>query len=247
MLGSVLDLIDADLTLPTFEQSLSGRVGYLPQLLSMPTLYYLPGSAAMAPHAALEEAGVSYKLALVERDDGRARPNYLAVNPLGRVPAYVDGNLVLWESAAIVLHLAEAHPDAGLLPAPASAERAVAVRWLVYLTNTVQAAFMDFGYPHRLVGDDSPAVDAVREGARARLDQAFDHIDASLGRGPYLLGPTFSAADLYLYMVTRWCRRLPRQAWTLPYVGPHYALLSERPSVKRMLERQGIVAYPDDT
>ncbi len=217
------------------------------RLPSMPTLYYLPGSAAMAPHAALEEAGVSYELALVERDHGRSRPDYLAVNPLGRVPAYVDGDLVLWESAAIVLHLAEAYPDAELLPAPGSAERAVAVRWLVYLTNTVQAAFMDFGHPNRLVGDDSPALGAVREGARARLDQAFDHIDASLGEGPYLLGPTFSAADLYLFMVTRWCRRLPRKAWTRPNVGPHYALLSERPSVKRMLERQAILAYPDDT
>jgi glutathione S-transferase len=211
----------------------------------MPTLYYMPGSAAMAPHAALEEAGASYELALVKRDNGQARPDYLAVNPLGRVPAYVDGDLVLWESAAIVLHLADAHPDAELLPAPGSTERAVAVRWLVYLTNTVQAAYMDFAHPNRLVGDDSPALDAVREGAQARLGQSFDHIDASLGEGPYLLGPTFSAADLYLYMVTRWCRRLPRKAWTLPHVGPHYALLTERPSVTRMLERQGIVAYPD--
>ena len=95
---------------------------------------------------------MSYELALVERDDGRSRPDYLAVNPLGRVPAYVDGDLVLWESAAIVLHLAEAHAGAGLLPAPGTVERAVAVRWLVYLTNTVQAAFMDFAYPNRLVG-----------------------------------------------------------------------------------------------
>lgn len=212
----------------------------------MPTLYYMPGSAAMAPHAALEEAGVDYELALVERDDGRARPDYLAINPLGRVPAYVDGGLVLWESAAIVLHLADRHPDAGLLPPSGSDERSVAVRWLVYLTNTVQATFMHFAYPGRLVGDDPVASSAVAEGAQRRLEEAFEHIETLLGEGPYLLGSTFSAADLYLFMVTRWCRRLPRKAWTLPNLGPHYARLSERPSVARMLERQGIVAYPDD-
>jgi glutathione S-transferase len=120
----------------------------------MPTLYYVPGSAAMAPHAALEEAGVEYDLARVERDNGRAGPEYLAINPLGRVPAYVDGALVLWESAAIVLHLADRYPDAQLLPPDGSDDRAVAVRWLVYLTNTVQATFMHFAYPGRLVGDD---------------------------------------------------------------------------------------------
>ena len=106
----------------------------------------------MAPHAALEEIGLDYDLALVQRDDGRARPEYLAINPLGRVPAYVDGDLVLWESAAIVLHLADRHPDAGLLPRAGSDERSISLRWLVYLTNTVQATFMHFAYPQRLVG-----------------------------------------------------------------------------------------------
>jgi len=88
--------------------------------------------------------------------------------------------------------------------------------------------------------------DAVRDGARRHLEAAFGHIDEQLGAGPYLLGEKFSAADLYLHMVTRWCRRLPRKAWTLPNVGPHYERLSGRPSVERMLAAQGIVAYPDD-
>jgi glutathione S-transferase len=151
---------------------------------------------------------------------------------------------VLWESAAIVVYLADAHPDAGLLAAPGTADRAVAVRWLVYLTNTVQATFMHYAYPERLVRLD--AVDAVRAGAGKHLAAAFDHIDEELGEGPYLLGEAFSAADLYLHMVTRWCRRLPRKAWSLPNVGPHYQLLSERASVKRMLAAQQISAFPDD-
>lgn len=212
----------------------------------MPTLYYIPGSAAMAPHAALEEAGAGYELALVERRDGASPPEYLAVNPLGRVPAFVDGDLTLWESAAICMHIAERHPEASLLPPLGSPERSVALRWLVFLTNTVQATFLHHAYPERLVGDDPAAAAAVRAGAGRHLDAAFDHLDALLGEGPYLAGETFSVADLYLHMVTRWSRRLPRKPWTLPHVGPHYARLSERPAVARMLERQGIVAYPDD-
>jgi glutathione S-transferase len=200
----------------------------------------------MAPHAALEEADVAYELALVERDGIVARPEYLAVNPLGRVPAFVDGDLVLWESAAICLYLADRYPDAGLLPPPGSNERAVAVRWLVYLTNTVQATWMDCLYPSRLVGDGSAAIDAVREGGRRRLDAAFDHIDGALEGGPYLLGETFCVSDIYLHMLTRWGRWLPRRAWTLPHLGPHYALLTERPSVARMLELHEIAAYPEE-
>lgn len=199
----------------------------------------------MAPHAALEEIGSPFELRKVVRDErGVSPPEYLAINPLGRVPALVDDGLVLWESAAIVVHLADAHPDAGLLPLPGSSERALAMRWLVYLTNTVQATFMHYAYPERLV--KAGATNAVKEGAGRHLTAAFAHIDEQLGRGPYLLGEAFSAADLYLHMVTRWCRRLPRKAWSLPNVGPHYRLMSERPSVERMLAAQEIVAYPDD-
>lgn len=212
----------------------------------MATLYYLPGSAAMAPHAALEEAGADYELVRVQRDEGRPTAEYLAVNPLGRVPAFVDGELVLWESAAVCMTIADRHPDSGLLPPPGSAARGVAVRWLVYLTNTVQATFLNYAYPERMLGKGSPAAAAVTEGSGRSLDAAFDHIDTLLGDGPHLLGETFSAADLYLHMLTRWCRRLPRQAWSLPHVAPHYARISERPAVVRMLEQQGIVAYPDD-
>ena len=78
------------------------------------------------------------------------------------------------------------------------------------------------------------------------IDAAFDHIDAALDPGPYLLGEAFCVADLYLQMLTRWGRWLPRKAWSLPRLGAHYALLSERPSVARMLAAHEIVAYPDD-
>ena len=80
-------------------------------------LHYIPGSAAMAPHAALAEAGADYELVLVERDEqGQSPPAFLELNPSGRVPVLEHGDLVLTESAAIVLHVAERFPDAGLVP-----------------------------------------------------------------------------------------------------------------------------------
>jgi glutathione S-transferase len=95
-------------------------------------------------------------------------------------------------------------------------------------------------------GGGGGATPALSSGAGRQLDAAFDHIDGLLGDGPHLLGETFTVADLYLFMVTRWCRRLPRKAWSLEHVGAHYARLSERPAVVRMLQQQGIDAYPDD-
>jgi glutathione S-transferase len=90
-------------------------------------LHYLPGTAAMAPHATLAEIGVPYELVRVERDeDGRPSDAYLALNPWGKIPTLEDGDLVLTESAAICLHLAERFPAArlnpsGAMPTPQSA------------------------------------------------------------------------------------------------------------------------------
>ena len=204
-------------------------------------LYVIPGSAAMAAQAALEEAGLEYEQHLI---DGADRSEIHGLNPHGRVPVLVEGDLVMYESAAIVMHVADKVPESALLPHVGTGERALAYRWLAYLTNTVQAMFMHRLYPERLVGPDEAAQAAVLAGSELQLAGMFDAIDAGLEGHSYLLGP-FSVADLYLHMLTRWGRHLERQAWSRPNVGDHYRRLSERPSVARMLERQGIVAYPD--
>ena len=212
----------------------------------MPTLYYVPGSAAMAAHAALEEAGVEVELERVVREHGVtvSPPDYLQLNPHGRVPAYVDGDLVLYESAAIVLHAGDRNPGSAVVPPAGSAERAHFYRWLVFLTNTVQAAFiMSFG-GQRFIGDVGECQDAVRDGARGELGRYFDWIDGELAGKQYLLGDTFSGADPFLLMLTRWGRNLEPKAWERPNVGAHYRRVAERPSVARMLERQGVELFP---
>src|SRR5687767_12411567 len=102
-------------------------------------LYWRPGAASMAPHAALAEIGTDYELVRVEHDaPDDASAEYRRLNPSGRVPTLADGDLVLTESAAILLHLADRFPEGRLAP---HGDRAELYRWLVFLTNTVQPAF----------------------------------------------------------------------------------------------------------
>jgi glutathione S-transferase len=203
-------------------------------------LYYLPITAAMAPHAALAEAGAEYELVPVERDaEGRSSPEYLKVNPWGRVPALEDGGLVLTEAAAIMLHLGDRFPAAGLLPPVGTPERSQVYRYLVYLTNTVQAGFLHFFYPDRYT--DDPAGEAgieAREGAL--LGEHFDWLDAELAGRAWLVGDRRTAADIYLFMLTRWGRRLDPPAWDRPNLRRHFLAVAELPGVRRMLDEQAI-------
>ena len=102
-------------------------------------LHYAPGSSALAPHVTLAEIGVPYELVLVERGgDGQWSAAYRALNPWGKVPTLENDGLVLTESAAICLHLADEFPEARLAPPVGTRERADLYRWLLWLSNTVQ-------------------------------------------------------------------------------------------------------------
>lgn len=213
----------------------------------MATLYYLPGSAAMAAHAAYEEAGAPLELVRVVRENGvtTSPANYLELNPHGRVPALVDGDLKLYESAAIVLHVGDRNPESAVIPPAGTDERSLFYRWLVHLTNTVQPQFVCMFAPARMLGSNASdeLVPQIKDGARSVIDGQFDWLDSELAGRKYLLGDTFSGADLYLFMLTRWSRNLPRKGWDRPNLGAHYARLVERPSVARMLAAQGVDPY----
>jgi glutathione S-transferase len=204
-------------------------------------LYYMPGSAAMAPHLVLEEAGAQYRLVRVVREDGRVEPpEFARLSPHGRVPLLVDGDLVMHESAAIVMQLCDLYAEAGLAPPVGTTERAHWYRWLTYLTNTVQAAFMVAIYPARATTDPD-GVDAVKARAETDLGRMRDFIEGELAAGgPYLLGERFSSADLYLFMLTRWGRRLEPKWWDRTVLGAHFRRIWERPSAQRVWEQQGL-------
>ncbi len=196
-------------------------------------LYWRPGTASMAPHAALAEIGVDYRLVEIGREDAQGDERYRALNPLGVVPTLIDEEhgLVLPESAAILLYLGDRFPEARLAPA----ERAEYYRWLVFLTNTVQTAMLRWFYPERY-GDEG----SVSEAAGRDAAEAFDILDRALADRTWLAADHRTGADLFLFMVTRWGRRLEPAAWDRPNLRRHFLATLELPGVKKMLEEQGL-------
>ena len=207
-------------------------------------LHYFPGNASLAPHMLLEEIGAPYELRLVDRArQAHKAPEYLRLNPNGLIPVLVDGDLVLYESAAICLHLADMHPQAGLAPALQTPARAHFYKRLMWLTNTLQARLVHYFYPDRLV-DAGDAAAAAQVKARAETDVGamLDQIDAELARHgqPWLLGEAYSALDPYALMLCRWTRGFARPARSLPHIGPYLQRVLARPAVQRTFEQEGL-------
>lgn len=213
-------------------------------------LHYFPSNASLTPHMLLEELGVPYELKLVDRAHGAHKaPDYLALNPNGLIPvlveAHAEGDLVLYETAAICLHLVDTHPQAGLAPALGTLERAHFYKWLVWLTNTLQAMLIHYFYPERLVDDgDAGAAAQVKAHAEAKIGAMLDQLDAELARHakPWLLGERFSAVDPFALMLCRWTRGFARPARSLPQLGPYLQRVLARPAVQRAFAREGLAA-----
>ncbi len=205
----------------------------------MITLYYLPGAASFAVHVVLQETAAPFTLQLVDRaNDGHKSPAYLKLNPNGLIPVLVDGDLVLYETAAILLHLADTHPAAGLAPPLGSAERAQYYKWMLWLSNTMQASLIHYFYPERLVDDGNAAGAAqVKAHAEAKVVACLAQIDTLLTGhgGPWLLGADYSVADALAFMLCRWTRNFAsRPARDFPHIGPYLQRMLARPAVQRV-------------
>jgi glutathione S-transferase len=203
-------------------------------------LHYFPGNASMTPHLLLRELGLPFELKYVDRAAGAHKSaEYLKLNPNGLIPVLVDGDLVLYETAAILLHLVDTHPEAGLAPALGTAERAMFYKWLIWLANSVQAMMPHYFYSDRMVapGNAAGALE-VKAQAEARLNAMFDQIDAQLAShgGPWLLGNRFSALDPYTFMLCRWSRGFTRPARSLPHIAPFLERMLARPAVQKVFE-----------
>ena len=217
-------------------------------------LHYYPGNASLTPHMLLEELGVPYELKLVDRaKDEHKAPDYLLLNPNGLIPVLTEppapgqagDDLVLYETAAICLHLVDMHPQAGLAPALGTPERAQFYKWLVWLTNTLQATLIHYFYSERLVDDGNVAgATQVKAHAEAKIGAMLDQLDAELARHgqPWLLGERFSVVDLYALMLCRWTRGFTRPARGLPQLGPYLQRVSARPAVQRAFAQEALVA-----
>ncbi len=205
-------------------------------------LHYFPGNANAAPHMVLEELGQRYDLVLVDRaTNAQKSTQYLAINPNGRIPTLVDRDLVLFEAAAIVLHLVDRHPEAGLAPKVGTPERAKFYQWMTFLTNSLQEELMIWQYPDRLTGGDAGATEIVRRGAEKRAEAYLDVIERHLrANGPLFLGETLSAADFYLVMLARWARTMTTPPRARQQIATLLDKITALASVRNAYQREGI-------
>jgi glutathione S-transferase len=205
----------------------------------MITLHYYPSNASFAPHVLLHEIGAPFRLQLVDRARNEHKsPAYLALNPNGLIPVLEDGALVLYETAAILMHLADTHPAAQLAPAVGSAERALFYKWMAWLSNTMQATLMHYFYPERLVDEgNTEAAAQVQAHAEAKVGECLAQLDAQLAHhgGPWLLGAAYSATDAMALMLCRWTRGFQNSSPARGYahIGPYLQRVLARAAVQR--------------
>jgi glutathione S-transferase len=154
--------------------------------------YTHPQSRGRIVRWMLEEVGEPYQTKILDYETTMKAPEYLAINPMGKVPALRHGDTVITEVAAICTYLADAFPAAGLAPAPESRLRGPYYRWLFYAAGPMEAAItnsaLNFVVPpgrERMAGYGS-------------LAKVLDVLEAAVSNGPHLVGDHFTAADLYL-------------------------------------------------
>jgi glutathione S-transferase len=209
----------------------------------MYTLYYAPGAASMVVHWLLIELDVPHALRLVDTGAGQQKhPEYLALNPNGVVPTLVIDGRPQYEAAALLLYLADLHPQAALAPAGIGAARMDYYQWMLHLANMVQPLFRQWWYPHEPAGQEH--AEAVRDVVAGRIEAAWARIDAHLANnGPYLLGGAPSVADFYLVMLMRWSRNMPKPATAWPHLSALAERLKARPSFATLYEREGLTEW----
>ena len=209
----------------------------------MYTLYYSPGTASMVVHLALLEIGAPHRLELVDFDkDAQHGAAYLRLNPRGQVPTLVIDGKPHFESAALLMILAERHPEARLAPPAGSALRPDWYQWIVFFTNALGSVYRFWFYPPDLGSDEHPP--ALRDALRSKIEDSWTLVDAHLAAGgPYMLGAEFSGVDLLALMYMRWSRNMPRPATEWPALRRFADLMRARPSWARLYEVEGLTDW----
>jgi glutathione S-transferase len=189
----------------------------------MLTLYGATGAGSVAPQALLTHLQVPFELKLIDFDANEDQSEaFLAINPRGQIPVLVlQDKTVLTESLAIMLHVADCHPSAGLSPTMGCSERAQLYRWMSFLSTNVYEGLLRVLYPDMYTTSSDLA--AVVESADQYLHEAFAIINQNLGRAPHLAGEGTGITDIYLAMLLTWYPDQPK-------------LYQAHPNLQRVLE-----------
>ncbi|HEY6482211.1 MAG TPA: glutathione S-transferase family protein [Steroidobacteraceae bacterium] len=191
-----------------------------------------PNAGSLAPQMLLEEVGAAYELIWIGREP-ESLEGLRRINPAGKVPVLIlpDG-VAVFESAAILIHLTDAHPDAGLAPRAGTTAHAHFLQWMTFLSSSVYEAALRAFYPERYSRNAAREVEGIKAQALHDYAAHLELIHQALS--PYVLGEHLSAADPYLLMLQSW---YPGDAAALtkrlPKLSQHAELLRRRPAVRK--------------
>jgi glutathione S-transferase len=208
----------------------------------MMKLYYAPGTCSLAPHIVLAEVGDRFELSRVDlAADQQNSPEYLRINPKGRVPVLTDGDWVLTEAPAILRYIATRHPAAGLWPWDPR-EEARCAEWLNWLSSTIQPAFVHVRRAARYASDPRAVEDVAATGKKSAYD-LWRMVDEKIGDGPWALGERYSVADALLIVYWVWGRGPVlgfNMADDFPRWSAHARRLAARPAVQKAFATEGL-------
>lgn len=199
-------------------------------------LYYSPGACSQAPHIALTEAGIDFEPVQVDLSaktlaDGS---DYLEINPKGAVPALgLPEGEVLTENAVILQFIGDLKPEAGFLPPLGHMHRYRVLEWLNFVATELHKSFAPLFKPD--------AGEETKSFARRTVEAKLDYVDQAFGAGPFLMDEQLTLPDFYLFVITGWADLMGLSSDRRSSIGAFRENMLRRPSVRQVLEREGLL------
>jgi glutathione S-transferase len=202
-------------------------------------LFYSPGSCALASHIALEEAGAEYEAVRLNFGAGeQQKPEYLAINPKGRVPALVTDRGIVTENPAILAFAAQSFPKARLAPLDDPLAFAQVQSFNSYLCATVHVAHAHGRRGYRWA-DNQASFDDMKRKVPESMGACFELIEREMFKGPWVMGDAYTICDPYLFTIAEWLESDGVDPTRFPKVLDHRSRMAERPAVRRALAQEG--------
>jgi glutathione S-transferase len=201
-------------------------------------LYFAPGTCALASHIALAEAGAPYTTEKVDfKTNQQNSPDYLKINPKGRVPTLVTDHGVLTETPAMLAYIAQTWPQAGLAPLDDAFAFAEVQAFNSYLCSTVHVAHAHKMRGARWATEETSFAD-MKKMIPKTMGACFNLIERDMLKGPWVMGESYTVCDPYLYTLTLWLDGDGVDIATLPKVKAHRERMEQRPAVQKVLAEQ---------
>jgi len=207
-------------------------------------LYGRANAGSMAPQVVLEEIGAPYELRQIDPSKGDNQTDaYQKIHPRGHVPALVQGDFVLIEAHAIMVHLADQNPGARLMPSPGSRERARVHELAGILASAVHVGYRQVRRPNRFTDEES-AFAGIQKHGRAYMSRLFAELDARLQGPQWAVGEQYTVVDPYLTIFNKWGYTAELDMEKYPSWNAHSRRVRERPAVQRVIAQEELPVWP---